>query len=141
LGAIQGQPFLGVHIRLGDFVRNTNALAYDGSPSSTIPLGWYRAQIQHFGARLGKKVIVFSDGKDEELSDILSLPGVERAEMRSAIEDIIALARAEVLVTSHSSFSYWGVFLGNGKAVSHPAVHLGRYFSPAFCGVKFVGAV
>ena len=140
LGASQGTPDLGVHIRMGDFSRNTVIETYDGRTNSTIPMDWYRAQIERFGTRDGRRAIVFSDGKDEELSDILSLPGVVRAEERSAIEDILALSRAEMLITSHSTFGYWSVFLGNGKAVSHPAVNLERYFSPAFCEARFVEA-
>jgi len=140
LVATQDPLFLGVHIRMGDFSRNTDANAYDGRTNSTIPLDWYAAQIERFGSRLGRQIILFSDGKDEELSDLLSLPGVVRAENRSAIEDILAMSQAEMLITSHSTFGYWGVFLGNGKAVSHPAVNLGRYFSPAFIEARFVEA-
>jgi len=140
LGTSHGPPVLGVHIRMGDFSRHSGAKTYDGNTNSTIPMDWYRAQIERFGTHGGRRVIVFSDGKDEELTDVLSLPGIVRAEKRSAIEDILALSRVEMLVTSHSTFGYWGVFLGNGKAVSHPAVNLERYFSRAFCEARFVEA-
>ena len=88
-----------VHIRLGDY-----------NESRRIPFEWYKSKIEQYGH--GKKVILFSDGTDEELKPILSIDNVKRMHFGSAIADIIAISRCEFLIGSDSSFSAWGAFLG-----------------------------
>lgn len=90
---------IAVHIRLGDFPLERR-----------IPMDWYCKQIAEYGK--GKKVLVFSDGQDEELSEILEINGVERAFFGGAIQDIVAMSRCEFIVGSNSSFSAWAAFLG-----------------------------
>lgn len=88
-----------VHVRLGDFPENRR-----------IPISWYESQIK-LRSR-GKKIIIFSDGTDEELRQLLNLDNVVRVFFGGAIQDIIAMSRCEYIIGSDSSFSAWGAYLG-----------------------------
>jgi hypothetical protein len=64
---------------------------------------------------------VVSDGRDEELADLLGEPHVRRAGIGSAIGDILLLSRARVIIGSGgSSFSAWASFLGERPIVTIP---------------------
>ena len=91
---------IAVHIRLGDY-----------PVSMRTPLSWYKSQIEKMQQR-NKKFLLFSDGKDEELSELLIMPNVERAFFGNAIADIYAISRCCYLIGSDSTFSGWGAFLG-----------------------------
>ena len=66
------------------------------------------------------KIIVFSDGKEEELRPLLALGNVERVCFGSSIADILAMSRAKLLVASGSSFSMWARYLGRMTTVMFP---------------------
>jgi len=66
-------------------------------------------------------VTVFSDGTDEQLAPVLSLPGVRRA--APAVVDLIRMSRARVLVTTGtSSFSAWAAYLGGMPTPWYPGL-------------------
>ena len=88
-----------VHIRLGDFPEERR-----------IPMDWYISEINRH--QRSKRILIFSDGKDEELKDILAIPNTERVYFGGAIQDIIAISKCSYLIGSDSSFSSWGAFLG-----------------------------
>lgn len=91
-----------VHVRCGDYI-----------PERRIPTSWYRKQIQEIReAHPNTKILLFSDGKDEELQEIISLPNVERAFFGNAIADIVAISKCKYLIGSDSTFSAWGAYLG-----------------------------
>ena len=58
------------------------------------------------------KFLIFSDGTEEELKDILDIPSTERAFFGNAIADIYAISKCCYLIGSDSTFSGWGAFLG-----------------------------
>lgn len=91
--------FIAVHIRLGDF-----------PVYRRVPMEWYLSKINELGHN--KKVLLFSDGTNEELSDILALPNVHRVYFGGAIQDIVAISKCDYVIGSDSSFSAWGAFLG-----------------------------
>lgn len=87
-----------VHIRLGDF-----------PASRRIPMDWYKKEIiKHTDS----KILIFSDGTDKELKELLELPNTQRVFFGGAIQDIVAISRCSYLIGSDSSFSAWGAFLG-----------------------------
>ena len=87
-----------VHVRLGDF-----------PDSRRIPMEWYKKEIdKHKDFR----ILIFSDGTDEELKELLALPNTQRVFFGGAIQDIVAISRCSYLIGSDSSFSAWGAFLG-----------------------------
>lgn len=110
-----------IHVRLGDFAVNTNALNA-GRDNMRIEIGWYAAIVRKLKDILGESVAfnVFSDGSDEELGELLAIPGVRRVFYGNSLADILALSRAPLMVASGSSFSLWARFLGQCSSISYP---------------------
>lgn len=98
-----GPQGIGVHVRLGDF-----------QPQERIPLSWYVQMIDKIRRTTGVQVpvSVASDGRDEELAELLRLPGVRRLRL-GAVGELFALAQSKVILASHSTFSAWAAFLGH----------------------------
>lgn len=108
------EPFIGVHVRLGDYPWR-------------LPLEWYADAVASLRAQLGGlRVRVFSDGANEELGPLLRLPDTERVRGQSAITDLLDLARACCLVPSSSTFSLWASYLGRVPAVWRPGCRTER---------------
>ena len=110
-----------VHVRLGDFANNQNGLNA-GRDNMRIEIGWYASLVRQIKALVGDDVVfnIFSDGSDEELKDLLAIPGVRRVFYGNSLADILALSRAPLMVASGSSFSLWARFLGQCSSISYP---------------------
>lgn len=100
---------IAVHVRLGDYPAHWRT-----------DIGWYEESInivleewKKRNSVISPTVKLFSDGTDKELSRLLSIEGVERADFGNALADIIAISRCSMLIGSDSTFSGWGAFLGN----------------------------
>jgi hypothetical protein len=108
---------IGVHIRLGD---------YKVSDLNT-KLDWYILVIQVLIKMSNNKYefLLFSDGNDEELKELLEIPQVKRGFTGSALGDILALSKCEIIIGSDSTFSGWGAFLGQVPIV-FPKNHFGK---------------
>lgn len=90
-----------VHIRLGDYPENLRT-----------PKTWYIERILEKKQEGNYRFLIFSDGKDDELADVLSINGTVRADFGSAIADIIAISKCEYLFGSDSTFAGWGAYIG-----------------------------
>lgn len=107
-------PFIGVHIRRGDFKAAGLCTADE----------WYlqaiRAALEMYG-RKNALIRVFSDGYPEEVAFIArAFPEVRVVIMPKApaIQDVLSLSKAEIAVCSpRSTFSMWAVFLGQMPSV------------------------
>lgn len=100
--------YIGVHIRKGDFHYG----------DELQPDEYYLAAIRQARQEHGEElpVLVFSDAEEGELAFLGALPDVVRMPPAPAVHDVLALSRATVMVgTNHSTFSYWGAFLGRDK--------------------------
>lgn len=107
LSAIEKLPdeFIGVHIRRGDFA--TIGMAQ--------PMDYYLRGIQRAQQIGGENlpVLIFSDGREDEMLPITSRMDVKLMPPGPALQDMLSLARAKVLVgTNNSTFSGWAAFLG-----------------------------
>lgn len=125
---------IGVHVRLGDFDKTTAELD-NGKNNMRIQISWYVAMVNKLREAAGWNVpvYVFSDGTDEELADLTTLPKVSRITFGNSIGDIVGLSRFPVMISSGSSFSLWARFLGNCSSISYPnqikdRVHTGDGF-------------
>ena len=125
---------IGVHVRLGDFSKTTAALDA-GKNNMRIQISWYVAMVNKLREAAGwtVPVYVFSDGTDDELADLTSLPEVSRLTFGNSIGDIVGLSKFPVMISSGSSFSLWARFLGNCSSISYPnqikdRVHTGDGF-------------
>lgn len=110
-----------VHVRLGDFAQPNDTLLRAGQFNVRLPLEWILETIVALRRNLGTDtpVWLFSDGTDEELQALLSMPGVRRLGFGSAIADLLAMSCSSVLVPT-STFSLWAAFLGGMPAVYYP---------------------
>lgn len=123
---------ISVHVRLGDFsVAPINAAAVTtGHVNFRIPLSWYVEVVNEIRRGVGEDwpILVFSDGTDRELEQLLRLPRCSRAGFGSSLADMLALSRAHVLVASGSTFSMWASYLGRMPVVWHSTQHRQRLY-------------
>ena len=102
---------ISVHVRLGDFSEydeNTSGV----SSNMKMPLEWYIEVIDQLRSNQSTKVLIFSDGSDEELELLLKMPNVKRVNFGSAIADLLALSHSNIMISSNSTFSMWASYLG-----------------------------
>lgn len=102
------RDYIAVHIRKGDF--------HFGDELQ--PDEYYLEAIKTARRENGEHlpVLVFSDAEDRELAFLSSIGNLKRMPQAPAVQDVLALSRATALVgTNHSTFSYWGAFLGRDK--------------------------
>lgn len=110
-----------IHIRLGDFSRVSEAEVKNGRHDSALPIDWYVEIIGEIRRYAGPDLpfYIFSDGTEEELAPVLSLPDVKRVTFGTSIADILALSRFPLLVASGSSFSMWARYLGRADCICY----------------------
>lgn len=122
-----------LHVRMGDFDPPSDAALRSGALNMRIPLHWYVSIVQGIRARYGThlRVLVFSDGTDDELAPLLALDRCQRLQFGSAIADLLALSRARLLVASGSTFSMWASYLGRMPTVWHPGQKKQNLYGPS----------
>jgi hypothetical protein len=110
------QSFIGIHIRMGDFPIKSDL---EKQHNFRIPLQWYLGVISELRSALGANfpVIVFSDGTDEEIKEVLELENVNRSPFSQSITDLLAIAKSTVIITSRSSYSLFGAYLGHVPSI------------------------
>ena len=116
------RPYAAMHVRLGDFRPHQTSAAV-GRPitNTSTPLEWFvgcAMTLRDLYPTL--PIVVASDGTDEELSELLKIPGVRRTPPASAAADLWTLAGAVVLAASGSTFSAWASYLGAMPTLVHP---------------------
>ncbi|GED08588.1 hypothetical protein [Cellulosimicrobium cellulans] len=114
VGPARRDPYLGVHVRLGDFKRPDEGASSVSANNTSTPLGWYVGAVRALRAGgVDLPVVVASDGEDSELADLLRMPGVARSGARNALDEIVLLSRSAGILGSRSTFTSWGAFLGS----------------------------
>ena len=104
-----------IHVRLGDYTSD-----------SRISINWFIGVINHLHDNNPTlKFLLFSDGSDDELKSILTLPYVQKVFFGNALADIIGISRCCLVIASDSTFSAWGAFLGKC-----PVIFSKRHFPP-----------
>ncbi len=117
---------IAVHIRLGDFSIPENIrdldIAKSGLTNFRLPLSWYISMLKALRRKMGEecKVYVFSDGRDDELEELLNIPGCERLSFGSSLADLLALSSSTVLIASGSTYSMWASYLGRMPVIYYP---------------------
>lgn len=105
--------YLSVHIRLGDFARGSQGAHSAATDNTSVSPDWYATQIRSAMERKpGLRVVVSSDGSDDELECVLKIEGVARSTARNALDEIFVMAASKGMIGSRSSFTAWGSFLG-----------------------------
>jgi hypothetical protein len=116
-------PVVGVHIRMGDFIKPVDDTELGRRGNLRTPLHYFITVIQSIRKLNGSllPVTVFSDGSEKELSDLLKLPNVNLSAGKNDLADMLLLSRSQLIITSASStFSYWASFLSDATVVMHP---------------------
>lgn len=110
-----------VHVRLGDFRPFDESRMREGAFNIRLPQAWIIETIRAIREHLGEEwpVWLFSDGNDRDLKDILNVRNVYRLNFGSALADMLAMSRSNVLLVS-STFSMWSAFLGGVPSVYYP---------------------
>jgi hypothetical protein len=111
-----------VHIRMGDFRNLGPDEDFAKVGAVRTPTAYFVEMINMLRKHIGRNVpvTVFSDGSDESLNEILSLPNISRQTNTKDILDIIGLSKSKVLITSAgSTFSKWAGFLSENVIIDH----------------------
>lgn len=109
--------YIAVHVRLGDYL-----------PHLRISIEWYKKIIKiilEYNPR--QKFLLFSDGNEEELIQLLSISQVKKVFFGNAFADMYAISKCKLLIGSDSTFSAWGAFLGQ-----KPIIFNRRHFPPVY---------
>lgn len=116
------RPEIAVHIRMGDFAK-VDHQDFKNTGNARTPLSYFVHTIKWLrdNGWQEAKVTIFSDGKDEELSEVLALQEVERAKASLDIVHLASMSQSKILITSAgSTFSYWAAFLSEAMVIHHP---------------------
>ena len=113
---------IGIHVRRGDFIQRSHYEDILAAHNSLLPLDWYIDALNAVREKAGCDVpaFVFSDGTEEELEALVSLPRVRRVDYGSGLGDMLGLSRSRLLIASGSTFSMWGSYLGQVPTLWHP---------------------
>lgn len=112
---------ISIHVRLGDFGSPNSIKSINGSTNTRISINWYVSILKRMRKENGNlPAYIFSDGTDDELSELLKQPNCKRIQFGSAIADLLNLSRAAHLIASGSTFSMWASYLGRMPVVWHP---------------------
>ena len=108
-----------IHVRMGDFsVPPSLDALRRGAKNSRIATEWYGAMLNGLRERIGPlPAVVYSDGSDESLSELLTLPQVQRSPRQPSVTDLLGIAQSQLVISSGSGFSMWGAFLANAPRI------------------------
>jgi len=116
-----GKITVGMHVRLGDFIPDSEGRDWRGQFNVSLPLDWYVAIARSLRAQLGEGVqfLVVSDGTAEQLAPLVQSCGaVTTTDLKDAdASDLLALAGTDLLVCSVSSYSAWAAFLSDAPYI------------------------
>ncbi len=111
---------VGMHIRRGDFY--PPGQNFEGAKNVALPLEWYLNVGKNLIAQLGRDAMQFVVATDAEETD----KAILRRELGAIIasdlpysvcSDLLALADADLLICSLSTFSRWGAFLSGAPYI------------------------
>lgn len=96
-------PYVCVHLRRGDYRE------WHGG-RSVLPTTYFVDALHSLGDLGGMPVMVISDEPQSAAAELAGFPGA-RFEFNSPMVDFLLLVNAAAVVTSNSSFSWWGAWL------------------------------
>ena len=112
-----GKLLVGMHVRLGDFVAAGAAADYRRVANMSLPIEWFCRVAQCLRRTLGEgwQLLLVSDGTQEQLQPLTSAwPCIITADLPMGdCSDALALAGADLLVCSASTYSTLAAFLSD----------------------------
>jgi len=118
---LTGAP-IAVHVRLGDFRRVGKHEEFSKVGNARTPMEYFCRLCERIRETIGwdAPIRIYSDGKDNELQELLRMRNVNRARDRNPVLDMIEMSLSKVLICSAgSSFSQWAAFLGTQPVIAH----------------------
>jgi hypothetical protein len=115
--------FIAMHVRRGDFRELRPGEQFRDAGGVRTPLTYFEALIEEIRARRRQScpVILFSDGTDLELAQLLALPNVTRSKASNDVLDLLLMSKASLIISSAgSTFSQWAGFLADSPLLIHP---------------------
>ncbi|MGD9669401.1 MAG: hypothetical protein AB7U75_10135 [Hyphomicrobiaceae bacterium] len=108
---------IGLHIRLGDFTPGKS-----NAPTHNVrqEIEWYRSALDLAKSLMSTtrpRVRLFTDGDAAELARQIGIGDLDIDTSVNALTAMLNLSQAATIITSRSSFSMWGVYLGNARAI------------------------
>lgn len=116
---------IAVHVRHGDFMATSGA-----GHNVRIGADWYRNAIDFAKQIVGSKrpsLMIFTDGDRQCIAKDLDVGRDCFDDTKNALQAILAMSHAKVLVTSRSTFSMWAAYLGNNYAIWDREMHFKAY--------------
>ncbi len=108
---------VGMHVRLGDFAAPTTIANYRRLPGASLPFDWFHNVAACLQRAFGNdwQLLLVSDGEQERLQRLLdSFPCIITADLPNVdCSDVLALAEADLLVCSASSYSSLAAFMSD----------------------------
>ena len=117
-----------MHVRLGDFAPAGQLADYRQSASVSLPMQWYRGIAESLQRAWGDgwQLLLVSDGEQAQLQPLIdAFPCVITGDLADGdCSDALALAGADLLVCSVSSYSVMAAFLSDAPYLWFaPALH------------------
>jgi hypothetical protein len=110
-----------MHVRLGDFKPPTATSDYRCVANVSLPLEWFEAIAASLRQSLGEQLqfLLVSDGRREQLQPLLDgFPCITTADLPYGdCSDVLALAGADLLVCSASTYSHLAAFLSDSPYI------------------------
>lgn len=118
---------IAIHVRLGDFAQAT----MDATEQNTqLPLEWYRSALEEAVRLLGvpsPRIMVFSDENPEKVARDIGLKNAQPETKSTALGSMLSMSQARIIVASRSTFSLWGQYLGQSRAIWPEGFNLEKY--------------
>jgi hypothetical protein len=108
---------IAMHVRLGDFAASGAAEHYREAANRSLPLNWFRDIALTLRQRLGEQLqfLLISDGEPAQLRALMDeVPCVTSGDIPDGdCSDLLALASADLLLCSTSTYSSLAAFLSD----------------------------
>lgn len=129
---LKDSPAIGVHIRMGDFKKLQENTDFSSVGHTRTPLQYFIDCITLVRSVTSKKlpITIFSDGKEDELKEVLALPDTKLADDDSDILQMLHLSKSKLIILSAgSTFGQWAAFLSEAAVINHYQ-HFSNYIRP-----------
>lgn len=101
---------IALHIRRGDMPEHAR-----------VGLDWSISMVEKVKSICpDNDILLFSDGSDEELAEVLSIDGVSRAFFGDAMSDLYAMSKCKMIIGTSSSFSWFAAYLSQIPIIIPP---------------------
>jgi hypothetical protein len=116
-----GRALVAVHIRRGDFLKADAVEDYRGRFNVALPLAWYLATCSALKRDCGNCIefLLITDAAPGDVQEFIDAfhPLTTFHLRQTACSDLLAMAFADALVCSVSSYSMWGAFLSRAPYI------------------------